>query len=120
MCKMVQYTDGKYVADIKLRHIKNISEKAKKATHIYRIMLFGSSVMERCKDRSYINIAVFGDKLPGKYTDSEEFQSFIKDIFSFDLNQVYDVLYFQYNGSNKQNIMHNINSGVEIYRRSAE
>ena len=120
MCKMVQYSDGKYVADIKLRHIKNISEKAKKASHIYRIMLFGSSIEERCTERSDIDIAVFGDKPKGKYIDSEEFKTFKRDIFSFDWDQDYDVLYFKENDNNRHDIMQNINRGVEIYRRSAE
>ena len=44
MCRMVPYKDGRCVADIKLRHIDNISEQAKAAKNIRRIMLFGSAL----------------------------------------------------------------------------
>ncbi|MBR1642148.1 MAG: nucleotidyltransferase domain-containing protein [Butyrivibrio sp.] len=120
MCKMVQFTDGKYVADIKLHHIKNISEMAKKASSIRRIMLFGSSIEERCTDISDIDIAVFGDKTKGSYIDSNEFKAFKRSLFSFDWDQDYDILYFKENAANRYDIMKDINRGIEIYRRSAE
>ena len=118
MCKMVQYTDGKYVADIKLRYIKNISEMAKKATNIHRIMLFGSSIEERCTEESDIDIAVFGEKTKGSYINSNEFKAFKRDLFSFDWDQDYDVLYFKEDNNNRYDIMKDINKGVEIYRRA--
>ena len=117
MCKMVQYTEGKYVADIKLRHIQNISEMAKKASNIHRIMLFGSSTEDRCTETSDIDIAVFGDKPKGSYIDSNEFKAFKRALFSFDWDQDYDVLYFKENAKNEYAIMNDINRGIEIYRR---
>ena len=83
-------------------------------------MLFGSSLEERCSDRSDIDIAVFGTKAKGKYIDSKEFRSFKKGIFEFDWDQDYDVLYFPDNGTIRGELMEDINQGVEIYRRAAE
>ena len=62
MCKMVSYADGRYVADIKLPHINNITQEACKTKSINRIVLFGSSIEDRCTEQSDIDIAVFGNK----------------------------------------------------------
>lgn len=120
MCKMIQLNEEQYVAEIKLPHIQNIMEQAKKAKHINRIMLFGSSIEERCTNKSDIDIAVFGDKDKCRYLDSKEFGDFKDALFRFDWNQDYDVLYFKENANNKSNIMTDINNGVEIYRRSVD
>lgn len=120
MCKMVPYEENGYVAEIKLPHIKNITEQAKKTKHIQRIMLFGSSLEERCTGDSDIDIAVFGDKTKGSYIDSKEFRDFKSSLFSFDWNQDYDVLYFKDKEPYKADIIMNINNGVEIFRRAAE
>ena len=58
MCKMIHYKDGKYIADIKHKYILNIIQQAEQCENIYRIMLFGSSLEERCTDSSDIDIAV--------------------------------------------------------------
>ena len=118
MCRMVPFKDGQYVADIKLPHIVNISEQAKKTDNIRRIVLFGSTLEERCTKESDIDIAVFGTKSKGSYIDSKEFRLFKKNLFQFDWDQDYDVLYFSENGKNKGDIMADISKGVEIYRRA--
>ena len=118
MCKMVPYANGQLVADIKLDHIKNISEMAKHAPGINRIMLFGSSIEDRCTDRSDIDIAGFGDTTKGSYIDSREFKAFKSGLFRFDWDQDYDILYFKENAKNSSDIMKDINNGVEIYRGS--
>ena len=120
MCRLVQWNKDKYVADIKYNHILNITKQAEKSKNISRIMLFGSSLEERCSDRSDIDIAVFGTKPKGKYIDSKEFRLFKKGLFEFDWDQDYDVLYFAENGKNQGDIMAEVNRGVEIYRRAAE
>jgi len=119
MCKMVRYEKGKYVADIKLPHIRNISVQAEKAKGISRIVLFGSSTEERCSPESDIDIAVFGEKTRS-YIDSKEFKAFKKGLFSFDWDQDYDVLYFKENTNCSAEIMKDIQNGVEIYRRAAQ
>lgn len=118
MCRMIPYKEGRYVAEIKLTHIENISEQAKKTENIRRIVLFRSSLEERCTDRSDIDIAVFGTKSKGSYIDSREFKSFKKGLFQFDWDQDYDVLYFSENRKKTGDIMTDISKGVEIYRRA--
>lgn len=120
MCKLVQFDKDKYVADIKLRHIHNIAEQAKKAGNIERIMLFGSATEERCTEMSDIDIAVFGKKTKGSYIDSGEFKAFKNAVFQYDWNQDYDMLYFQENSQRNDTIMTDITRGVEIFRRTAE
>lgn len=118
MCKLVEFKKGKYVADIKLPHINNITEQAEKAKNINRIVLFGSSIEDRCTKDSDIDIAVFGDKTRGKYLDSKEFGTFKSSLFKFDWDQDYDVLYFKEDSDFDSDIMRDINNGVEIYRRA--
>lgn len=120
MCRMVPYKDGRCVADIKLRHIDNISEQAKAAKSIRRIMLFGSALEDRCTERSDIDIAVFGDKSKSSYIDSKEFKAFKSGLFRFDWDQDYDVLYFKDNEEGKDDIMTEICQGIEIFRRAPE
>lgn len=119
MCKLALLEQGKYVADIKLNHIRNITEQAKKAKNIERIVLFGSSIGERCTKDSDIDIAVFGKKTKGKYIDSSEFNAFKSALFKFDWDQDYDVLYFSENMRSLAPIINDIDQGVEIFRRTA-
>ena len=118
MCKLVQLNKDKYVADIKLHHIRNIAVQAEKAKNIERIMLFGSATEERCSKASDIDIAVFGKKTKGKYIDSKEFMAFHDGLYQFDWDQDYDVLYFQEGSYRDDSIMADISNGVEIYRRN--
>ena len=115
MCKLVSYKNGKKVADIKYRHIENISKQAEKCENISRIMLFGSSIEERCNDRSDIDIAVFGKLSKNRYLDSTEFRQFHDQVYLFDMNQDYDILYFKDGQEYKDSIMEEINRGAEIY-----
>ena len=117
MCKLVQLDKDKYVADIKLHHIRNIALQAKRAKNIERIMLFGSATEERCTKTSDIDIAVFGRKTKGRYLDSKEFMAFHDALYQFDWDQDYDVLYFQEGTHKDDSIMLDISQGVEIYRR---
>lgn len=117
MCKMVPFAGDKRVADIKLRHIENIVQQAAAAKNIKRIMLFGSATEERCTDRSDIDIAVFGELAKSAYLQSREFKRFQDGIFRFDLEQDYDILYFSDQKQNRDAILHDINTGTEIYRR---
>ena len=117
MCKLVRFGKDKYVAEIKLRHIQNIAEQAGKTKNIDRIMLFGSSLEERCTEKSDIDIAVFGDMRKIKYLHSDEFKSFQDRVFLYDMNQDYDILYFENGGKKQDMIMRDIAKGVEIYRR---
>ncbi len=120
MCKLVQYQNFGYIADIKLPHVKNITELAAKTRNISKIVLFGSSIEDRCTANSDIDIAVFGELSKGRYIDSTEFRTFKNGLFRFDRDQDYDVLYFKENSKHNDAIMFDINKGVEIYRRAAD
>lgn len=118
MAKLVPYKNGKRIAKIKLRHIDNIAAQAAKCDHIERVVLFGSSLEERCTKASDIDIAVFGTQPKKKYLLSQEFKRFHDDVFLFDLAQDYDILYFSSAEETKADILNDINRGVEIYRRA--
>ncbi len=118
MCKLVHFKDGKFVAEIKLGHVKNVASQAEKCKNISRIMLFGSSTEERCTDRSDIDIAVFGQMPKTKYLGSREFRTFQDRLFLYDLNQDYDILYFCDGQEHNDPIMKDIAHGTEIYRRA--
>ena len=69
MCKVVQVKIGNKtvnVADLKEKNIYNIAEAAKQCKYIERIVLFGSSISERCEEDSDIDIKnVFDCKVGG-------------------------------------------------------
>jgi len=119
MCRMIRYKDGKSIAEIKYQHILNISRQAEKCRNITRIVLFGSSLEERCTESSDIDIAVFGNQTKGKYLQSKEFRDFHREVFLFDMNQDYDILYFKDGKKYTDQIMNDIAEGIEIYRRES-
>ena len=118
MCNLVELKNGHYVADIKLRHIENISEQASKCKNIDRVILFGSAIEDRCTDESDIDIAVFGKMSKNRYLGTGEFRKFQDNLFSYDLAQDYDILYFEDGHNHADGIINNINQGIEIYRRA--
>lgn len=62
MCKMRNLTENIRVATIKYDYIINIIKQTQKCKNISKIILFGSSIEERCQQKSDIDIAVFGEK----------------------------------------------------------
>ena len=65
MCKLTPMSIGSRqirVADIKQKYIQNIIDAASQCDLIERVVLFGSSLQERCRDSSDIDIAVFGNQ----------------------------------------------------------
>ena len=87
MCRLVMYKNGQYIADIKYNYIENIAKQAEKCRNISKIILFGSSIEERCTDESDIDIAVFGSLSKSKYLRLKEFKMFQDELFMYDLNQ---------------------------------
>lgn len=118
MSKLVELSSGIYVADIKKDYIENIIIQAKQCKHISRVVLFGSSLEERCSDDSDIDIAVFGDISKCKIYNLKSYDEFYNNVVSF--NQVnsfqdYDILYFDDRQNNESEIMDNIKNGKVIY-----
>lgn len=118
---MKEFDKDIFVAEIKYDYIVNIINQANKCRGIDRIVLFGSSLGEDCKEESDIDIAVFGTKSKNAYLKSKEFKDFHRNVFKFQSNngQDYDILYFVSGKEYEDNIMTDIENGVDIYRRQA-
>ncbi|MCR5655514.1 MAG: nucleotidyltransferase domain-containing protein [Lachnospiraceae bacterium] len=121
MCNIINIKVGDRnvrVADIKQKYIYNIADAAKKCRYIDRIVLFGSSTMERCKESSDIDIAVFGSAPKGRALTSKSFIDFAGQLYAFDdYSQAYDILYFKTGTHNNASIMNDIENGEVIYVR---
>lgn len=109
-----------YIADIKHKYMSNIVDAAKKCDLIDKVIVFGSSLEDRCTDASDIDIAVFGSKTKYKTYHSKSYDNFLKQVYGYDLDQDYDVLYFKTGEDNPQQIFKSILNGVTIYAKDKE
>ena len=106
------------VAELKWKYIENIVDAAGKCDIIDRVILFGSSIEERCKETSDIDLAVFGSQSRGKALSSKKFERFARQLYSFDdHNQAYDILYFREGADNNSQILVEIEKGEVVYER---
>ena len=121
MCTIKSITIGDKiinVADIKSKYMQNIAEAAESCTYIDKIVLFGSSLRESCREDSDIDIAVFGSQSKAKALTSKAYRRFLTQIYSFDdFNQTYDILYFKTGEKQTSSIMTDINKGEVIYAK---
>ncbi len=118
MCKLItKQIDNREirVADIKSSYIDNIINSAKLCDQINRIVLFGSAIEERCTEESDIDIAVYGSKPENKMLLSKSYKAFVRGIFSYDLFQDYDILYFQEGTEEDLSIQKDIRKGIILY-----
>lgn len=78
MAKLVKLfnTSDIYVADIKKDLLLEIVEKAKEFDFIKQLILFGSSLEERCKDSSDIDLIIVGNKPSCRCLDSRAYRNF--------------------------------------------
>lgn len=106
------------VADIKQKYMNNIVEAASDCDLIDRVVLFGSSIDERCKESSDIDLAIFGKQIPSRALSSKKYERFVRRLYSFDNHaQAYDLLYFRTGAINKSRIMDDIDKGEIVYER---
>ena len=121
MCTLKTMTIGDRsfsVADVKQKYIENIIDAAMKCDIIDRVVLFGSSLEERCKESSDIDIAVFGSQFPSRALTSRKYDRFTQQLYSFDDHaQAYDILYFKTGSKNNSLIMEDISKGEVLYER---
>ena len=121
MCKVTEMTiDNRtvHVADIKHKYIKNIVDAAKKCPLIDKVVLFGSSIEDRCTDNSDIDLAIFGNQTKYKCLNSKEYRRFAEDLYSFDnFSQSYDLLYFKTGKTYSGLLINDINKGEVLYVR---
>ena len=74
---------------------KAIIDIAKNCSDIDAIMLFGSALEERCKERSDIDIVIFSKKTVNALSSKKSFDEFKRQLYFRDLSQEYDFLYFK-------------------------
>ena len=98
MCRMVNFQTNfgstVCVADIKKDSIANIVEAAQKCSAINEIILFGSSLKERCKESSDIDIAVISNISRSRLFSSKTYRHFTRQIYLHKIGQDYDILQF--------------------------
>ncbi len=99
MCKLIKVNtncdSSVLVADYKADIIRFIIDSAKKCPDIDAIMLFGSVLEERCKEKSDIDIVIISKKTVNALSNKKSFNEFIKDLYLLDFSQEYDFLYFK-------------------------
>ena len=105
------------VADIKKDYIMNIIKASALCKNITKIILFGSSLEDRCKANSDIDIAVFGDKSKAQMFKSKDYRAFVNAICSYGDLQDYDILYFMNNKNSGEAILCDIAQGTVLYEK---
>lgn len=98
MCRLVEIENNIgekiTVADIKVNTIKQIMEIAKICDKIDYIYIFGSSVEERCTEKSDIDLAIVSSVTASKLFNKSSYRKFKDKLYSIDANQEYDRLQF--------------------------
>jgi len=98
MCELIpiQTSDGTriMVADIKADVIKQIIDLAQDCSKIDYIYIFGSSLEERCTDKSDIDIAIISNVTRSRLFRAKEYDKFTHKLYNIDLKQDYDILQF--------------------------
>ena len=122
MCKVLPMNIGSSqicVAEIKQKYIQNIIDAASQCDLIDRVVLFGSSLQEHCREASDIDIAVFGNQPRFRALTSRKYERFARQLYSFDdYAQAYDILYFRSGSHESSPILHEISKGEELYVRN--
>lgn len=93
LCKKSLISDIK-VADIKINEIKNIISSAKECKSIDYIILFGSSLEERCNEESDIAIAIVSNITKSRLYRAKEYKDFLANVYEYNLKQEYDIIQF--------------------------
>lgn len=99
VCRLVElktnYGISIRVADIKYSCIKNIINAAPDCRQISEIILFGSSLEEKCSAKSDIDIVIVSPKGLHDLSSTKGFNNFMDKLYEFDMTQEYDRLYFR-------------------------
>ena len=99
MCRLIMlqtnFQTEVAVADVKKIYIENIIKSAEKCNKIDAIVLFGSSLEDRCEDESDIDIAVISKYTVSRLCQYKSFRDFTDSVYSINVDQNYDILYFK-------------------------
>lgn len=82
------------VASIKADIISKIIEIAPMCDKIDYIYLFGSSLEERCTDRSDIDLAIVSNVTRSRLYSNQSYRKFLHSIYDISIEQDYDFLQF--------------------------
>lgn len=126
MCKLIALkTDVDtqiQVADMKKPTIEKIILLANGCKEIDYIILFGSSLEDKCTEQSDIDLAIISNTTRAKFLRSNSYNKFTTALYRIDEEQTYDIL--QFNSmedlkKRKSPICREImNKGKIIYRRT--
>ena len=96
-------------------------EAARECSKIEEVILFGSSLEERCNEQSDIDIAVISNVTRAKLFHNKAYHEFIRKIYLYKIGQDYDVLQFNsvsdIDGSKDMVCFDIKHTGKTIYRR---
>lgn len=112
------------ISNIKKAYIDNIKSLSENYKDISEIIVFGSTVEpDRCKESSDIDIAIIFNKNKSSIIKSKSYDTFLRKIYSYDLNQDYDILEFnsreeiESQGPLGKEILKN---GITIFKRDVQ
>ncbi len=110
-----------HVADIKKTIIERIILIASVCKEIDYIILFGSSLENKCTERSDIDIAIISNTSRSKFLRSKSYSRFTTALYNIDEEQCYDILQFNSMEDLKKKsspvCRDIVNKGKIIYRR---
>lgn len=123
MCRLTALSTDKQiqVADIKKPIIEKIVVIANICKEIDYIILFGSSLENKCTERSDIDLAIISNVTRAKLLRSNSYDRFTTALYNIDDEQTYDIL--QFNSMEDLKKRDNavckdiVNKGKIIYRR---
>ena len=99
MCKLVNvktnYGEEVKVAEIKRDEIKNIIDAASLCKNIDMLILYGSSLEDRCNKYSDIDIVVISKYPISKLCKLKSFHDFTTYVYKYNMDQDYDFLYYK-------------------------
>ena len=99
MCKLVNvktnYGEEVRVAEIKRDEIRNIIDAASLCKNIDMLILYGSSLEDRCDKYSDIDIVVISKYPISKLCKLKSFHDFTTYVYKYNMNQDYDFLYYK-------------------------
>lgn len=125
MCRLEALSTDKQiqVADIKKPIIENIVIIASICKEIDYVILFGSSLEDKCTEQSDIDLAIISNVTRSKFLRSNSYDRFTTALYNIDDEQTYDIL--QFNSmedlERRDSLVCKdiVNKGKIIYRRNA-
>ncbi|MCR4755824.1 MAG: hypothetical protein K5868_09925 [Lachnospiraceae bacterium] len=99
MCRLAElhtnFDSTVMVAENKLDILRFIIDTASQCSKIDAIILFSSTLDERCRDDSDIDIVIISNATLSVLSRQKSFTKFKKDLYLKNMSQKYDFLYFK-------------------------